>query len=93
MLVIYNIKKKKIISTIKLLTWVPSVSLVQQLYYLSHIQMGRVIRSQRKGRGSVFKAVTKHRKGKPALRSVDYNERKYFSKGVVKVIKYYTFAG
>ena len=37
--------------------------------------MGRVIRAQRKGAGSVFVAHTKHRKGKPALRAVDFSER------------------
>ena len=37
--------------------------------------MGRVIRAQRKGAGSVFVAHTKHRKGKPGLRAVDYAER------------------
>ncbi len=47
--------------------------------------MGRVIRSQRKGPGSVFKAHTKHRKGAAALRAVDYAERHGYIKGVVKV--------
>ena len=37
--------------------------------------MGRVIRAQRKGAGSVFKSHTKHRKGAPKLRPVDYSER------------------
>ena len=37
--------------------------------------MGRVIRAQRKGAGSIFTANTKHRKGKPGLRAVDYAER------------------
>ena len=37
--------------------------------------MGKVIRSQRKGKGSVFKSHTKHRKGAAKLRSVDYAER------------------
>ena len=37
--------------------------------------MGRVIRAQRKGAGSIFVANTKHRKGKPGLRAVDYAER------------------
>ncbi|KAF2345685.1 Ribosomal Proteins L2 RNA binding domain, partial [Trinorchestia longiramus] len=49
-------------------------------------EMGRVIRAQRKGRGSVFKAVTKHRKGKPCLRALDFNERKHYTRGVVKDI-------
>merc|ERR1712018_294958 len=35
-------------------------------------KMGRVIRAQRKGAGSIFKSHTKHRKGAPALRPVDY---------------------
>ncbi|XP_037089244.1 60S ribosomal protein L8-like [Pollicipes pollicipes] len=46
--------------------------------------MGRVIRAQRKGRGSIFTAHTKHRKGAPKLRSVDYAERHGYIKGVVK---------
>ena len=37
--------------------------------------MGRVIRAQRKGAGSIFVANTKHGKGKPGLRAVDYAER------------------
>jgi len=45
-----------------------------------------VIRSQRKGPGSVFKAHTKHRKGAAKLRSVDYAERHGYIKGVVKDI-------
>ncbi|CAK9296708.1 unnamed protein product [Gordionus sp. m RMFG-2023] len=48
--------------------------------------MGRVIRSQRKGRGSVFKAHTAHRKGVPRLRAIDYSERNGYIKGVVKDI-------
>ena len=47
--------------------------------------MGRVIRSQRKGAGSVFKAHTKHRKGAARLRAVDYAERHGYIKGVIKV--------
>jgi len=46
--------------------------------------MGRVIRAQRKGAGSIFKSHTKHRKGAPALRPVDYSERNGYIKGVVK---------
>jgi hypothetical protein len=49
--------------------------------------MGRVIRAQRKGRGSVFRSHTKHRKGAPRLRSLDYAERHGYIKGVVKVSK------
>ena len=48
--------------------------------------MGRVIRSQRKGKGSVFKAHTKHRKGSAKLRSLDFAERHGYIKGVVKDI-------
>uniref|UniRef100_A0A8C4QML5 Large ribosomal subunit protein uL2 n=1 Tax=Eptatretus burgeri TaxID=7764 RepID=A0A8C4QML5_EPTBU len=47
--------------------------------------MGRVIRSQRKGRGSVFKAHTHHRKGAARLRALDYSERQGYIKGI-KVI-------
>lgn len=46
--------------------------------------MGRVIRGQRKGRGSIFKSHTKHRKGSAKLRPVDYAERHGYIKGVVK---------
>ena len=45
--------------------------------------MGRVIRAQRKGAGSIFVANTKHRKGKPGLRAVDYAERH----GYIKVMR------
>ena len=48
--------------------------------------MGRVIRAQRKGAGSVFTANTKHRKGKPALRAVDYAERHGYIKVTVLII-------
>lgn len=47
--------------------------------------MGRVIRAQRKGAGSVFTAHTKKRKGEPKLRAMDYAERHGYLKGVVKV--------
>lgn len=47
--------------------------------------MGRVIRAQRKGAGSVFTAHTKNRKGAAKLRSLDYAERHGYIKGVVKV--------
>lgn len=47
--------------------------------------MGRVIRSQRKGAGSVFKSHNKHRKGSPKFRSIDFAERHGYIKGVVKV--------
>ena len=48
--------------------------------------MGRVIRSQRKGAGSIFRAKVKHRKGAAKLRSLDYAERHGYIKGVVKDI-------
>ncbi|XP_074657568.1 large ribosomal subunit protein uL2-like isoform X2 [Tubulanus polymorphus] len=48
--------------------------------------MGRVIRSQRKGAGSVFRSHTKNRKGAAKLRPVDYAERNGYIKGVVKEI-------
>jgi len=48
--------------------------------------MGRVIRSCRKGAGSVFKAHTKHRKGPAKLRPIDFAERHGYIKGIVKDI-------
>eukprot|EP00128_Syssomonas_multiformis_P005874 Colp12_sorted_trinity150504_noHs@18445 len=48
--------------------------------------MGRVIRSQRKGAGSVFKAHTHHRKGAAQFRTLDFAERHGYIKGVVKEI-------
>jgi large subunit ribosomal protein L8e len=48
--------------------------------------MGRVIRAQRKGAGSVFKSHTKHRKGAAKLRAPDYSERHGYIKGLVKEI-------
>ena len=48
--------------------------------------MGRVIRAQRKGAGSVFKSHSHHKKGAARLRAVDYAERHGFIKGVVKDI-------
>lgn len=48
--------------------------------------MGRVIRSQRKGRGSIFVSHTKHRKGAAKLRPLDYSERHGYIKGVVRDI-------
>ena len=48
-------------------------------------RMGRVIRAQRKGPGSIFTAHTKHRKGAAKLRSVDYAERHGYIKGIIKV--------
>ncbi|KAK9155936.1 hypothetical protein Sjap_003416 [Stephania japonica] len=48
--------------------------------------MGRVIRAQRKGAGSVFKSHTHHRKGPARFRSLDYGERNGYLKGVVTEI-------
>ncbi|XP_063537355.1 large ribosomal subunit protein uL2-like [Cydia strobilella] len=48
--------------------------------------MGRMIRAQRKGAGSVFVSRTNKRKGAPKLRSLDFAERHGYIKGVVKDI-------
>jgi len=48
--------------------------------------MGRVIRGQRKGAGSIFKSHTKHRVGCAKLRPLDFSERHGYIKGVVKAI-------
>jgi len=45
-----------------------------------------VIRGQRKGAGSVFKARSKGRKGPSKLRACDYAEREGYIKGVVREI-------
>mmetsp|Transcript_6845 Transcript_6845/g.13444 ORF Transcript_6845/g.13444 Transcript_6845/m.13444 type:complete len:258 (-) Transcript_6845:303-1076(-) len=45
--------------------------------------MGRVIRSQRKGRGSIFRSHTTHRKGAAEHRVLDSAERNNYIKGVV----------
>merc|ERR1711912_71734 len=50
------------------------------------LRMGRVIRGQRKGRGSIFKSHNRTRKGAAKLRVLDYGERYGFVKGVVKDI-------
>ncbi|KAJ2761691.1 60S ribosomal protein L2 [Coemansia nantahalensis] len=48
--------------------------------------MGRVIRSQRKGAGSIFTARTHRRKGAAKLRAIDYAEREGYIRGLVKEI-------
>jgi len=48
--------------------------------------MGRVLRTQRKGRGSIFTANTCKRQGAAKLRKLDFAERNGFVKGVVKDI-------
>ncbi len=45
--------------------------------------MGRVIRAQRKGAGSIFTSHTHRRKGPARFRSLDYAERNGYIKGVV----------
>jgi large subunit ribosomal protein L8e len=47
--------------------------------------MGRVIRAQRKGAGSIFRSHVKKRKGAPKFRPLDFAERSGYLKGVVKV--------
>lgn len=49
-------------------------------------KMGRVIRAQRKGAGSVFKSHNTHRKGAAKLRKLDASERNGYIKGVVTEI-------
>lgn len=48
--------------------------------------MGRVIRTQRKGRGSVFRSHNTHRKGAAKHRVLDSAERNHYIKGVVQEI-------
>ncbi|KUF97619.1 hypothetical protein AM588_10006757 [Phytophthora nicotianae] len=48
--------------------------------------MGRVIRGQRKGAGSIFKSHTHLRKGPAAFRALDFVERTGYIKGVIKEI-------
>lgn len=54
----------------------------------SKYSMGRVIRGQRKGVGSIFKFYIKYRKGVVKFRFFDYFERNGYFKGVVKEIIY-----
>ena len=48
--------------------------------------MGKVIRGQRKGKGSVFKAHTLHRVGAAKLRTLDFAERHGYIRGLVRDI-------
>eukprot|EP00798_Chlamydomonas_sp_ICE-L_P023914 gene23914-9485_t len=48
--------------------------------------MGRVIRAQRKGRGSIFTSHNTHRKGAAKMRVMDNAERNHYIKGVVQDI-------
>jgi large subunit ribosomal protein L8e len=49
-------------------------------------KMGKVIRPQRKGKGSVFKAHTHLRKGPVGYKRADFAERQGYVKGVVRDI-------
>merc|ERR1712060_37175 len=55
---------------------------------MGKVTMGRVIRAQRRGRGSVFKARTHNRLGKSAYRALDAIERKYRIRGLVEQIRH-----
>lgn len=48
--------------------------------------MGRPMRNQRKGKGSVFRSHTKHRKGASKLGKLDFAQRHGYAKGVVDEI-------
>ncbi|RKU43545.1 60S ribosomal protein L2A [Coniochaeta pulveracea] len=48
--------------------------------------MGRVIRNQRKGKGGIFKSITRTRVGAANFRSLDYAERHGYIRGIVKEI-------
>ena len=48
--------------------------------------MGKVIRGQRKGKGTVFTSHTRLRKGPVKMRKLDYAERHGYIKGIVKDI-------
>lgn len=48
--------------------------------------IGRVIRNQRKGAGSIFTSHTRLRKGAAKLRTLDYAERHGYIRGIVKQI-------
>ena len=48
--------------------------------------MGRVIRNQRKGRGSIFTAHTRLNKAPAKFRQLDFSERHGYVRGVVKDI-------
>ncbi|CAF9922657.1 MAG: 60S ribosomal protein L2A [Heterodermia speciosa] len=50
------------------------------------ITMGRVIRNQRKGRGSIFTAHTRLNKAPAQFRTLDYAERHGYIRGIVKDI-------
>lgn len=72
--------------SLKEIFWVQMYVRISRIFVYCR-KMGRVIRTQRKGPGGIFKARTKNRKGKAALRAVDFAERHGYIKGVVKVPK------
>merc|ERR1712063_212718 len=55
-------------------------------FFFALAAMGRVIRSQRKGNGGIFKAITRTRKGAAKHRTLDYSEKQGYVKGVVREI-------
>merc|ERR1712063_105041 len=55
-------------------------------FFFALAAMGRVIRSQRKGNGGIFKAITRTRKGAAKHRTLDYYEKQGYVKGVVREI-------
>merc|ERR1711868_242142 len=50
------------------------------------VKMGRVIRNQRKGRGSIFTANTRLNKAPAQFRTLDFAERHGYVRGIVKEI-------
>ena len=50
------------------------------------VPVGRVIRGQRKGRGSIFRSHNTHRKGAAKLRQLDATERNGYIRGMVAEI-------
>lgn len=48
--------------------------------------MGRVIRTQRKGHGGIFKAHVKHRQGAASFRRLDFAEREGYVRGVIREV-------
>merc|ERR1711916_69581 len=53
---------------------------------LDYKGMGRTTRHQRKGRGGIFKGITRTRVGAAKMRKYDFSEKNGFVKGVVKNI-------
>ena len=58
----------------------------QQQSHRPSVAMGRVIRAQRKGAGSIFRSHTHRRKGPAQFRSLDFAERNGYIKGVVSEV-------